>query len=207
MGSCPSPTLWISVPHFSGCYKPSPLQAHWEMWCHTRLLWPACLFIVCVWSAPLPSRVGVATPAFSGWLVYLQFAWGRSAPPPHSRAQGTPPSLLCVFFFMCLFIIHYFFLGGGQCVHGAMLICPRKYHVLLTCSPGGIPSRKQDRIWCLVAWKTSCFLCLMWQGDAMHGLVVWRCPSFAPWWFFLPGVSPASLQEFTLGSMLSASSL
>jgi hypothetical protein len=27
------------------------------------------------------------------------------------------------------------------------------------------------------------------------------------WWFLLQGVSPASLQDFTLGSMLSASSL
>jgi hypothetical protein len=27
------------------------------------------------------------------------------------------------------------------------------------------------------------------------------------WWFFLSGVSPASFQEFTLGSTLSASSL
>jgi hypothetical protein len=39
-------------------------------------------------------------------------------------------------------------------------------------------------------------------------LGVWRFWSFAySWWFFLPGVSPASLQEFTLGSKLSASSL
>jgi hypothetical protein len=41
----------------------------------------------------------------------------------------------------------------------------------------------------------------------MRGLGVWRCPSFASsWWFFLPGVSPVSLQEFTLGSTLSPSS-
>jgi hypothetical protein len=39
----------------------------------------------------------------------------------------------------------------------------------------------------------------------VRGLGVWRCWSFASsLWFFLPGVSPASLQEFTLGSTLSA---
>jgi hypothetical protein len=57
-------------------------------------------------------------------------------------------------------------------------------------SPGGLPSS------------------LMWRGDPMCGLGVWRCWSFASsWLFFLPGVAPVSLQEFTLGSTLSASSL
>jgi hypothetical protein len=42
----------------------------------------------------------------------------------------------------------------------------------------------------------------------MRGLGVWRYRSFASsWWFFLPGVYPASFQEFTLGSTLSTSSL
>jgi hypothetical protein len=37
---------------------------------------------------------------------------------------------------------------------------------------------------------------------------VWRGQSFAScWWPCLQGVSPASLQDFTLGGMLSASSL
>jgi hypothetical protein len=37
---------------------------------------------------------------------------------------------------------------------------------------------------------------------------VWRCWRFASsWWFFLQGVSPASLQNFTLGSTISAFSL
>jgi hypothetical protein len=49
---------------------------------------------------------------------------------------------------------------------------------------------------------------LMWSGNFMHGLGLWRSESFASsWWFFLLGVSPASLQDFTLGGMLSASSL
>jgi hypothetical protein len=39
----------------------------------------------------------------------------------------------------------------------------------------------------------------------MRRLEVWRSQSFASWWFFLYAVSPASLQDFTLGGMLSAS--
>jgi hypothetical protein len=46
MGRCPSPTLLWFMPHFSHCYKPSPLQAYWGRWCHTCLLWLACLFTV-----------------------------------------------------------------------------------------------------------------------------------------------------------------
>jgi hypothetical protein len=67
---------------------------------------------------------------------------------------------------------------------------------------------KQGRSWCLVAREPSRFLHLTWWGHAMSRLGVWRSRSFAcSWWFFSPGVSPASLQEFTLGSTLSASSL
>jgi hypothetical protein len=37
----------------------------------------------------------------------------------------------------------------------------------------------------------------MWSGDAMCGLGVWRCQSFASsWWFFLHGVSPVSSPRF-----------
>jgi hypothetical protein len=82
VGWCPSPTLLWSMPHDSHCYKLSPLQG-------------CCS--------------GSAAPAFSGQLVYLQFAWG-SAPLPLSRAQGALPSLLHVFFFFsCLFIIQFGF--------------------------------------------------------------------------------------------------
>jgi hypothetical protein len=141
-------------------------------------------------------------------FVYLQFSWG-SAPPPLSRAQGALPSLLCVFFFFSFFFIIQvffpFFPGQGS-------VCPGGYADLSQ----GVPhanylltwwSSKQDRSWHLAAWEPSWFLHLTWCGDAMHRLGVWRCQSFASSWSFLPGVSPASLQVFTLGSMLSASSL
>jgi hypothetical protein len=149
--------------------------------CHSCLLWPAYLFTVHV----------------------------RSAPPPLSRAQCALPSLLLVFFFFSsLFIIQLYFFSPGQ---GS--VCPGCYADL---SQGVLRaaylltwwSPKQGRSWCLAAWEPFWFLCLTWCGDAMHGLGVWRCWSLASsWWFFLPGVSPASLQEFTLGNTLSASSL
>jgi hypothetical protein len=66
---------------------------------------------------------------------------------------------------------------------------------------------KQSGSWCLVVQELSWFLHLTWSGDAMWGLGMWRSRCFASWWFFLQGVSPASLQDFTSGSTLSASSL
>jgi hypothetical protein len=54
MGKCPSPTLWWILPQFSLCWMPSPLQAHWGRWCHTHLLWMACLFTVYVGKCPYP---------------------------------------------------------------------------------------------------------------------------------------------------------
>jgi hypothetical protein len=98
---------------------------------------------------------GGATPAFFGWLVYLQFAWG-SAPSPLSGAQGTPPSLLGVFFFFQLFFIiqfvfFSFFPGWGSVCPGGYVDlsqgCPWVYHVLLS-SPGGLlASRIGAGIW------------------------------------------------------------
>jgi hypothetical protein len=117
VGSCPSPTLLWSVLVFSHCYKPFLLHAHWGRYCHSCLLWPACLFTVQV----------------------------KSAPPPLSGAQGTLTSLLRVFFILLYFIFcsaacllfslffSLFSLGGGQSVQGAMLI----YHVPLS-SPGDL---------------------------------------------------------------------
>jgi hypothetical protein len=75
-------------------------------------------------------------------------------------------------------------------------------------SPGGLRLPKQSGSWHLVAREPSWILHLLCSGDAMHGLGVWSSWSSASsWWFFLQGVSTASLQGFTLGSMLSASFL
>jgi hypothetical protein len=72
---------------------------------------------------PSPSSLGgpPPPPSSAGLFIYnllgkvplhhssAKFATWRSTPPPFSRAQGTPPSLLCVLFFNCLFIILGFF--------------------------------------------------------------------------------------------------
>jgi hypothetical protein len=181
---CPSPTLQWRIPPFSHCYKSSPLQAHWRRWC------------------------------FSGWLVYLQFKWG--VPLSHSLVLRVPRPLCYVsFFFQLLVIIQFgfflfFYPGGGQSVQGAMLIWPRVVSGstvcclahLVVCISGAGSS------WHLALWEHSWFLCLMWSGDAMRGLGVWRSQSFASsLWCFIQSVSPASLQDFTLGSTISASSL
>jgi hypothetical protein len=177
----------------------------------------ACHTLATVGRLPLSKHTGGggATPTFSNRLVYLQLMWG-SAPSPLSRAQGTPPSLLCVFFIFQLLVYYsvcffLFSLGGGQSVQGACWFVPglsvgvlRAAYLLtwLSASP------KQVSSWRLAVQEHSWFLHLMWSGDAMCGLRVWRCQSFASsWWFFLPGISAASLQDFTLGSTLSVSSL
>jgi hypothetical protein len=174
MGRCSSPTLWWRMPHFSRCYKPSPLQAHWGRRCHTCLLWPVCLFTVCVrecpspalqWSFPHYSRcyklsplqgcwVGAAPAAFSSQLVYLQFDWGV---PPHSPELRAPCPLCYVsFFFNCLFITQFFFSffpgwGGSVCPGGYADLfqgCLWEYCMPLS-SPGGLlfPSRLGAGIW------------------------------------------------------------
>jgi hypothetical protein len=54
----------------------------------------------------------------------------------------------------------------------------------------------------------SSFLRLTWGGDSLRWLEMWRGPSYAfSQWLCLQSVSPASLQDFTIGGTLSASSL
>jgi hypothetical protein len=81
MRRCSYPTLLWSVPHCSHCWMPSPLEAHWGRWRHTLLLWPACIFRVCV----------------------------RESPSPASRAQDASPYLLHVFFFLAACLLFSFF--------------------------------------------------------------------------------------------------
>jgi hypothetical protein len=125
--------------------------------------------------------------------------------------QGTLPSLLHVFIVLIAYYsVSLFPLGGGRSVQGAMLIWPRD-----VC---GSTANRLDH---LVGIFPSClgmgslwpggpsrFLRLMWSGDCLHRLEVWRGQNFASSrWPCLQGMSPASLQDFTLGDTLSASSL
>jgi hypothetical protein len=162
-----------------------------------------------VTSFPCPKVAGWGLPllpSLAGLFIYSSC----EECPSSSLQSSVRPALFvtCIFFFSSLFIIQLYFFSPGQ---GS--VCPGCYADL---SQGVLRaaylltwwSPKQGRSWCLAAWEPFWFLCLTWCGDAMHGLGVWRCWSLASsWWFFLPGVSPASLQEFTLGNTLSASSL
>jgi hypothetical protein len=165
MGRCPSSTLQWSMPHLSRCWTPSLLQAHWERWRHSCLLWltyslreglPSTPPVELSTQQPLlqafpaPRLLGGGCHSCLLWPAYLFTVHVRSAPPPLSRAQCALPSLLLVFFFSapCLLFSYIFFpLGRGQSVQGAMLICPREYCVPLICSPGGLPSRVEAGVW------------------------------------------------------------
>jgi hypothetical protein len=86
-----SPTLWWSVPHFSRCYKPSPLQAHWGRWRHSCLLQSA----------------------------YLQFYEGVPLPhPPELFAMCLFNFFSAAWLLFSLFF-SFFFLGGGSICPGS----------------------------------------------------------------------------------------
>jgi hypothetical protein len=131
--------------------------------------------------------------------------------PPIFGAQCTPPSLPCVFIvFIAYYSVSLFSLGGGRSVQEAMLLWPRVVYgstmVPLSSPCPHLPKTSGCRL--LAAQGPSWFLHLMWSGDALRRLEVWRGQSFASSrCFCLQGVFPASLQDFTIGGMLSASSL
>jgi hypothetical protein len=171
--------------------------------------------IAAVISFPLSKVAGwvlLLLPSLAGLLNY-------SSPEglllPHSLGLGHP-TLFATFLFSCLFIVQFVFSlffppgWGSVCPGGYADLaqhCLWEYHISLS-PPGGLRLPKESGSWCLVVQEPSWFLCLTWSGDVMHGLGVWRSQSFASsWCFFLPGISPASLQDFILGNMLSASSL
>jgi hypothetical protein len=172
-------------------------------WGFPPLLWsfpPTATFI----SFPAPGCwVCAASPAFSSWLV-------RDFPSPPSVLRVLCPPSMCLFCCYCL-LFSFFSLGWGSVCPGGYADlaqgCLWEYRVLLS-SPCGLCLPKSSGCCRLVvAQEPSWFLHLTWSGDDMLRLEVWRSQRFASWWFFLPGVSPASLQDFTLGGTPSASSL
>jgi hypothetical protein len=123
-------------------------------------------------------------PAFSSWLV-------RDFPFPPLRCSGCPTLFaMCLFCCYCLLFSFSFFPGWGSVCPGGYADlaqgCLWEYHILLS-SPCGPHLSKPSWLWHLVAvWEPSWFLHLMWSGDAMHRLEVWRSQRFASsWWFFL----------------------
>jgi hypothetical protein len=115
--------------------------------------------------------------------------WGIS-PPPLFGTQGALPSLLVVFFVVIVYYSVFFSPGWGSVCPGGYADlsqgCLWEYHVLLS-SPCGQCLPKPSGCCCLVtALEPSWFLHLMWSGDGMHRLEVWRSQSFAcSRWFFL----------------------
>jgi hypothetical protein len=124
--------------------------------------------------------VGATTPAFSSQLLSLQFHEGLPLPP--SSAIRVPRPLCYVSFCCCLFSLFFplFSLDGGQSIHGVMLIWPRVVCGSTTCQLAHLVvcSSRAGRSWHLVVQEPSWFLHLMWSGDAIRGLGVWRSWGF-----------------------------
>jgi hypothetical protein len=145
-------------------------------------------------------------PSPAGLFIYDSM---RVFPSPTFGAQGTPPSLLRVFIFLLLLIIQFLFfsLVGCRSVQGAMLIWPR-----IVC--GSTTYRLAHLVVCV--FPSGLGTGIWWSGSppgfsVQHEVGIlcmgWGCGGVK----VLPLVSGFScqvyLQDFTLGSKLSASSL
>jgi hypothetical protein len=158
--------------------------------------------------------VPLLLPSLAGLFIYSS---PEIFPLPHSPGLRAPCPLCYVSFFSaaCLLLFVFFSLffppeWGSVCPGGYADLaqcCLWEYHMPLS-SSGGLHLHKQSWSWHMVAREPSWFLHLTWSGDVMRRLEVGQSRSFASsWWFFLQGVSLESLQDFTLRSTLSASSL
>jgi hypothetical protein len=145
-----------------------------------------------------------------GWLPHLPSLKGLftvcvGKRPSSFLWSSGHPAVFAMFLFLvtCLLFRFFFFffcrvgarLSRGLCcfIPGVAVGVPCA-SCLLTCWS---ESPKQVRSQCLASQKPSCFLCISWHGETMCRLGVWSCQSFASsWCFFLPGVSPVSLQDF-----------
>jgi hypothetical protein len=116
--------------------------------------------------------------------------WGIS-PLPLFSTQGALPSLLHVFLVVIAYYSVFFsFFPRWE------LVCPGgyadlaqgclwEYHILLTPPCGPHLPKPSGHCRLAVAREPSWFLCLMWSGDTMRRLEVWRGQSFASSrWFF-----------------------
>jgi hypothetical protein len=174
-----------------GVFLPLPLSQAF------RLLVAGCV-------PPLPPELLRPT-----GLVYLQSQEGFPSPNfQHSVRPTFFPT--CLYCFYCLLVTF-------SSLPGWKSVCPGGYAALAQgclweyCSTVKLTlstSPKPSGCGRLAAWGPSLFLCLMWSGDSLHQLEVWRGQSFvSSQWFCLQSVSPASLQDFTIGGSLSVSSL
>jgi hypothetical protein len=98
------------------------------------------------------------------------------ASPPFSGVLSSTLPLCCVSFQFLIYCSVFFFVGGVV-AQGAMLVYPRGGWGIphdVWCSPVWyakcLPSRFGAGVW--QQWEPSCFLSVMWHGDAFHGLGV-----------------------------------
>jgi hypothetical protein len=185
MERCPSHILSWSVPHFSHCWMPSPLQAHRGRCCHTHLLLlaiysshervflPLSLVDFSTWqpvtSLPHSKVAGLGLPLLSSFAGLFIYSLREGVLLPHSLELRAPHPLCFVSFFFSaahlLFILSRalcWFVPGSTACHLLAHLCD-------------LPNR-------LAVWEPSWFLCLTWCGDTMCRLGVWRSQSFASSW-------------------------
>jgi hypothetical protein len=145
-------------------------------------------------ASPIPRLLGRGCHSCLLWLACLLTVRVKECPSPIHWSSGCPALFAICLFFSCLFIIQFGFFFSF--FPGWRSVCPGGYGDLFQGEPHATYlltwwSPKDVRSWHLAAQEPSQFLCLTWHGDAMGGLRVWGCRSFASsWWFFLTGVSP-----------------
>jgi hypothetical protein len=169
----------------------------------------ACVFIYSScgkWVFPPSCGVSLPPPllqAFPSWLLgvcchscLLQlslfiYSSGKDSPPcPFWHSVRPTLFASCLYCSYCLLLSFSFFPGWGSVCPGGYAElaqgCLWEYRVLLS-SPCGPRLPKMSGRWHLVVvLGPSWCLHLMWSGDAMHRLEVWRSQSFASsQWFFL----------------------
>jgi hypothetical protein len=146
-------------------------------------------------------------PSLACLLIYSSV---RDCPSP-LQCSGHPALFAtCLFLLFIQFFFFLFFPWVGVGLSRGYADLPRVVCGSTSCCLAHLVVcfSQADRSWHLAAWEPSWFLHLTWSCNAMGRLRVWRCQSFASsWWLFLQSVSPVSLQDFNLGSTLSASSL
>jgi hypothetical protein len=206
----PAPDCWACAAAPDSCRVCLQLTAQWEV-VFPPLPWsfpPSPLsqvFLLLVAGGAPPPPPSLACP---GLFIY---SCVRNSPPLLFRAQGAPPSLLHVFIVLIVYYsVSAFFLGGGSvCPEGYADMaqgCLWEYHLQLS-SPCPVPFQA---VWALVSggprgppgFSLQCEVGSSAQAGGVEGSSFASCR-----WPWLQGVSPASLQDFTLGGTLSASSL
>jgi hypothetical protein len=148
--------------------------------------WPFCLSSLCL----LKVHMEISSLLLPSSPVCLQH------PAPSAACSISAPFLLFsfVFFFFCRV--------WGQSVQEAMLVYPRggcgnnMCHLFAHFLARWM-SPKKVWSWCLVAQESSCFLSVMWYGEALYGLGVQGVKVLILLGaFLLPSVAPASQQDF-----------